>query len=721
MLSVNFQLYISLALLLSAIWHAETLKPSHHYNATVHGLHGETRCSWSCADIDSYLLEEMKTIIAKNKIIRLAVKSEVMDKCVNQTSGNSSGYIERLLIWRAHTQPSVFTRALESLVNLMSCTDSVEERKEITAICTLRPVNTTATEPTDYNSSSPILPRNNIADLEVELDSIVCNTETTDNSQHCINITKSTGIKRSNFEVLFKRSGWPMTVLVLLQTGIIMVFTYYAPAFLCLFSPTEITEDNVHQIVLDGAGPPVSLGSLIGNYFFSGKDTIWHRVRMLFLRAVVLPILFLGPAMFAKCVQQKKIAPFNIVGMSHFLHPFMKVSYVCYYIMACCTLFSSGGSSRRNDPCSVCKRIKSKTIICRGNLPKSIRNHLRIQPLILVECSKLFIPYLLTYFEKCFLLIPSTLEFSSSFFLRLCSFIVLLSASPAITVILLILTLVLISLALLFTNPVTVLVGSVRCGIINVFFRCNRCSWLSNSVCCVIAILAVLGSMWFLAFAGFGVAVAISLAFVPLLSEGSLPFVACFVLVLYYFWSSYSSFTNKYQDLGLAIFKHYKSYKKSQDIQVTDTTLNTDSTRNTIGNQDNVVKIPKELFHKACEELMPIRESVCVLILKVTIIVSFVFFVFSLIMLHNVSATPVMKALMTFLSGSLPKIFAIYMDGRRRKNIEAMTVNEKIPFIVQEYIEGFSAVDQGQENSGVEADEMMLQNVNEENIELTIM
>jgi len=236
----------------------------------------------------------------------------------------------------------------------------------------------------------------------------------------------------------------------------------------------------------------------------------------------------------------------------------------------------------------------------------------------------------------------------------------------------------------------------------------------------MIAMLASLGSMLFLTFAGFGVAIAISLAFVLLLSEEILPFVACFVLVLYYFWSSYSSFTNKYQDLGFAIFKHYKSYKKSQDIQVADMTSNTDSTQNAVGNQDNVMKIPKELFHMACEELMPIRESVCVLLLKVTIIVSFVLFVFSLIMLHNISATPVMRALLTFLSGSLPKIVAIYMDGRRQKNIEAMTADEKIPLIVQEYIEGISAVNQGQENSGVDVDEVMLQNVNEESFELAI-
>ena len=96
-------------------------------------------------------------------------------------------------------------------------------------------------------------------------------------------------------------------------------------------------------------------------------------------------------------------------------------------------------------------------------------------------------------------------------------------------------------------------------------------------------------------------------------------------------------------------------------------------------------------------------------------------FAFSLIMLHNVSSTPAMKALLTFASGSLPKVIAIYMDGRRRKSIEALTADEKIPLIVQEYIEAISAVNQGQENNGVDVDEMMSQNANVENIELAIV
>ena len=85
-------------------------------------------------------------------------------------------------------------------------------------------------------------------------------------------------------------------------------------------------------------------------------------------------------------------------------------------------------------------------------------------------------------------------------------------------------------------------------------------------------------------------------------------------------------------------------------------------------------------------------------------------------MLLNVSATPAMKAFLTFASGSLPKIFAIYMHGRRQKDIETLTADEKIPLIVQKYTETIFAVNKGQENSRVDIDEEMSQNVNEENI-----
>ena len=524
------------------------------------------------------------------------------------------------------------------------------------------------------------------------------------------------------FEGQLKRGEWPKTILLFLHYVFVFIFLYYSPAFLCLFSPTEVAEDGVYQILLDGASP-VSLRNLMGNYFFSREDTIWHRTRMFILRAFVLPFPLLGLVMFANYVPKKNIPISKFFVMSFLWHPLVIVYYVCHFIMACyISFFSAGSLSRRNRHCVVCKHIKSKTLICQDNLPERIRNHLHIQPLVFIECSRLFIRILLTCFKRCFLLIPS-----SPLFLRLFLVIVLLSASPIITIILLVvLTPVPIFTAVVLTSPLFNILVDIMAPELNAYFRHNRyLQLLLRYSFYLIASTAFLGAVGLLIFAGFGASVAITLAFFLLLVEESLPFVACFVLVLYYLWSSYSSFTDKYQDLGLALFKHYKSYKTSRHSQVTDMMLNTNSlpenTRNAVGNKDDLMKIPKELFRMVCEELMPIRESVGVLILKVTLIVSFVFFVFSLIMLFKVSATPAMRAFLTFASGSLPKIVAIYMDGRRRKKIEALTADEKIPFIVLEYIEAISAVNQGQENNGVDVDEIMSQNANEENIELAIV
>ena len=134
--------------------------------------------------------------------------------------------------------------------------------------------------------------------------------------------------------------------------------------------------------------------------------------------------------------------------------------------------------------------------------------------------------------------------------------------------------------------------------------------------------------------------------------------------------------------------------------------------------EDDVMKISKRLFHMACKELMPIREGFCIMILKIIIIASFVFLVFSMAMLRGGGATPVAKALLTFLTG-LFKILAIYIAGDRQKKIKAMATNEKIPKLVQQYIKtttGTSRSNEGQENRGADDDEVALLYENDENI-----
>lgn len=109
------------------------------------------------------------------------------------------------------------------------------------------------------------------------------------------------------------------------------------------------------------------------------------------------------------------------------------------------------------------------------------------------------------------------------------------------------------------------------------------------------------------------------------------------------------------------------------------------------------------------------------MILKITIIASFVFLVFSTAMLRTGGATPVTRALLTFLTGLFPKILAIYIDGGRQMKIKAMVADEKIPKIVQEYIKqtkrttGTCSSNQAQDNFGTDGDEVILLNENEEN------
>ena len=705
MLSANS--WLSLAVLLAVPCHAQAVEPPLHNNKLVDGVNDEIHCSWNCTALDSDFLEQMKTSIAKKKMIRLVVKYEkrVTEKCVNQTSRNSSGNItEHWQIWLANKQLSIFTKALENVANFMFYPHSIKDREEIKAICTLRPVNTTATEPTDYNGSSPIYSRGHLADLGVKFDSIDCNTETTDNLQPCINITKSTGSTSTNPNDPFQQGGWPLVVLISFCFVFLAVFIHYSLAFLCLFSPTEVTEHGVRQIILEGASP-VSVRSLMGNCFFSDDDgTIWHKAKKFFVRVVIIPLPFLVPAIFGDI-------RFFRFFKSHSFQRVIMICCGCYVIQAFYISFFTARSGQAK-PCIVCREVNPKTFSCQDEIPELIVGHLRVQPFILVQSWRRFIQFILRYCKMSQAVLPRC-KVSFLNILRVPVYVIFLSTIPAVTMILLIALLQLAFGGIVFSSPVVIL-SITRNSAINVPFRIDLAVRYS---CCFPALL---GALYLLTFAGVGTIVALLDGLALLFSEDSLPYVACFVLVLYYAWSSYSSFTNKYQDLAFALFKHYK---KSQDQKFDASVLNsTDQVPENIGAEyeDNSMKIPKELFRMACEELMPIRNNVCVLVLKVTVIVSFVFLVFSIAILIKVETTPLMKALLTFGTGIFPKIVAIYIDGGRQRKIEAMTTDQKIPKMLREYFKKASISCQGRDNYGAEVDETIPQNVNEENIELII-
>ena len=112
----------------------------------------------------------------------------------------------------------------------------------------------------------------------------------------------------------------------------------------------------------------------------------------------------------------------------------------------------------------------------------------------------------------------------------------------------------------------------------------------------------------------------------------------------------------------------------------------------------------------ACEELSPLREGVCILILKITVIVSFVFIVFSLAMVFSFDTTPLLKTLLTFLTLSFPKIVAIYIDGGWQKKLRARAIKEKVPKIVEKFIIETSMTTRGPKDRNANSDEVILLN-----------
>lgn len=121
----------------------------------------------------------------------------------------------------------------------------------------------------------------------------------------------------------------------------------------------------------------------------------------------------------------------------------------------------------------------------------------------------------------------------------------------------------------------------------------------------------------------------------------------------------------------------------------------------------------------ACEELMPLREGVCKLILKIILIVSSVLIVFTLTILSTSETTPLMKTLLTFLTLSSPKIVAIYVDGGWQEKKRTMVVEEKVPKIVEKFLSETSETNREQRGRNVKTDEVIL--VNEDYIELARM
>ena len=648
-----------------------------------------TKCSWNCKVIESDLPEQINTNLAKNRVITVTVKNRIkVDEkfCGNQTSLNSRTVAtEKWQIWRPEntTKPSRFAEAIERVVNLLFSSDCKTCRvfREIQADCTL---TLTASLVKNETSSDPaVLPdviRGHFRDLEINF--------------NCMNTSNSTGNITSNH---FERSEGSITPQIL-AFGMVFViaFVHYSPAFFCLFCPTVVTENGIRHISLEGTSP-IGIRSLVGNYFCSEvDDNLCNRTKRFIAQAVLVPLPFLIPALAFDYItlhhHQTGDKRTGILMTLDLWQPVFLVWLTFYFLQAFFDSFFNVSAIKK--PCLVCRFFKPK-VRCNDNLPQKILNHLRLQPLILVKCGRLFCRCLVGYSKMYRSILPSWqlswrgAYVSTRWLLCFPMFIVFLLTIPFVAVILLVAMLVIVTISTLrFTSPIGVItsVGAPKLVIKrNYCFSCVL-AFIRKFLSHIIMIVAFL----VVAKAAGGFAAALGILFYMLLFlEKGLPYLVCFVLVFYYLWSSYSSFINKYHDLSLTLFKAYKQTQQddeifgkepqSVDLEQLDVPCNSFSKR-------YEVRIPEELLNMACEELMPVREAVCILLLKVTLIVSFVYLTLLLILRFDIGATPVMQALATFFTGSFPKILAIYFDGNRQRRLESTVIEEKVTKIVQDYM-----------------------------------
>ncbi|XP_068755275.1 uncharacterized protein [Montipora capricornis] len=688
------------------------------------GSSNNTKCRWNCTVIDSDFPERSKTTFDKNRLITLVVNYErkVTEKCIQQTSESSGNTTEYFQVWLpTNNNLSTLDHGMQPLFNYIFSGQS-NGQANMKAVCNLDMATDTIASSTTTNDFLSPFVGSHLADhgIEYAANASDCSPEEMPNSIPCITRSNSTMNNTGNH--FTEKLGF-----YLLTLGYFVFFLYYYPAFLCVFSPTRVTESGLRQIVLEGTSP-VSFTSFVANFFHSENETIWHKTRMLILRLFVLPLPFLVPAaLYAVYITKSgegetffitlySLTKIDIRNIPHGPQTWIIVLLVTYVFHSIYESFFKI-QARNAKPCRACRILKPK-FDCNSNLPRKILNHLRLQPLIVVKCCSFFKKYLVCYFEMSCLILPSR-EVTVLGFFRAAGFLVLFTLAPVVTVLVLLAIIVLGVFAIGITSPIIVLCDTWIERVQGVGFRRLAVILL---VPIFISTPAFIGSFFVLYLAAFSVAFGIAAALILLLSEESLPFIVLFVLVCYYTWFSYSSFTTKYHDLSLTLFKGYQQNRQRQDpgeaavVTSNDPEQANSTTSSPIEDSGNVIKIPEELFDRACEELLPVREGVCVLFLKVVSILSCVLGVFFLIMQLDSGATPVMKALMTFFTGSLPKIVTIYVDGGRRKTVDEMVIEERAPKIVQDYIDNCS----GAEKS--EADiEVIIPDGNEEPIEVVIV
>lgn len=176
-----------------------------------------------------------------------------------------------------------------------------------------------------------------------------------------------------------------------------------------------------------------------------------------------------------------------------------------------------------------------------------------------------------------------------------------------------------------------------------------------------------------------------------------LPFATLLVVVTFYCWRCYSSFTRKYNYLALKLYKRYTTNAQGGEEQQINPM------------EEKVPMIPKGLFKEACKELMPLQESVGILAVQLFSLLTFFFVVFAVIM-ETPDASDQAKATAMFFTALVPEIIEmVFSKDPGMEELDDEFFDKKLKNVVDEY----SA-------SAENKNDIIIHNVREENAENTV-
>ena len=340
----------------------------------------QTTCSWYCTVIHSDFPDQRETTFVKNRLIKLVVEYEkkVNEKCVKHSSRTSSGNAtEYFKVWLpTNNKLSSFDNAIQSLLN-WGFSSHTEERFKVKAVCNFQPLSRSL----KASSGRSVLTPNTGFRSGFGRSLLV------DNGVKVKKTVKSVNNTNTQFTQEYRWLAYGVNVFAYVFW---FAFVYYSPAFICLFTPTVVTENGRRQIVLEGASP-VGLRSFVGNYFYARGDTVhtWNKARVLFFRLVVLPLPYL-PLVIIYLRYLQYLGENFRVPLFDLSWPLMILCFVCYSIEAILDLSCKMANIAK--PCIVCRKVKPVNFTCKDPvLPHRLLNHLRLQPLVLVKCWKLLL------------------------------------------------------------------------------------------------------------------------------------------------------------------------------------------------------------------------------------------------------------------------------------------------------------------------------------------